>query len=250
VGQQAAGLRVAAAEIADGNQDLSGRTVATASSLEQTAAALERLQVATAQSADTACKASALATEASQCAAEGGNRVGGVAGTIGQIHDGAHRIGQLIGEIDAIAYQTNLLALNVSVEAARAGDARRGFAVVAGEVRDLAQRSAEAARQIGRLVRGSLKRVDAGQSQAVEAGAAMASIVDQAERVDCLLEVIHRSVAEQAAGMAQLTTAIGHIDQGTQQNAALVAQSAAAAQRIRARADALAAAVRVFEPAP
>jgi len=250
VGQVRAGVgsvSIASGEIAQGNLDLSNRTEQQASSLQQTAASMEEMASTVTQSADTARTASQLATRASEVAVQGGAVVQRVVSTMAEIQTASRKIGDIIGTIDGIAFQTNILALNAAVEAARAGEQGRGFAVVAGEVRLLAQRSAEAAREIKRLISNSSERVEAGGVLVGEAGQTMGQIVDEVRRVNDLIAEISASTQEQTAGIGQVSGAVSNLDQMTQQNAALVEQSAAAAQSMAQQAQRLADAVSVFK---
>jgi methyl-accepting chemotaxis protein len=228
-------LTVASVEIANGNQDLSSRTEQTASNLQQTAASMEQLTSTVNQSADTARQANQLAGTAAQAATRGGEVVAQVVTSMQQITDSSRKISDIIGVIDGIAFQTNILALNAAVEAARAGEQGRGFAVVAGEVRSLAQRSAEAAKEIKGLINASVENVESGSQQVSDAGAAMGEIVASVRRVTDLIGEISASSGEQREGIAQVNSAVGQLDQMTQQNAALVEQSAAAAARCATR---------------
>ncbi len=249
VGEVRAGVdsvNTASREIAAGNQDLSSRTEEQASSLQQTAASIEQISGTVQQSADNARRANLLAGSASDVAARGGQVVGDVVTTMNQISASARKIADIIGVIDGIAFQTNILALNAAVEAARAGEQGRGFAVVAGEVRTLAQRSAQAAREIKQLIGDSVQRVDAGSRLVTEAGATMTEIVDQVRRVTDLIGEISGASLEHSSGIAQVNQAVTQLDQTTQQNAALVEQSAAAAHSLSEQAQALAHSVAVF----
>jgi methyl-accepting chemotaxis protein len=234
------------AQIATGNADLSQRTEEQASNLQQTAASMEELTITVQANAQTAVEAHRIALEASEAAARGGADVGQVVATIGEIAASSKRIAEIIGVIDGIAFQTNILALNAAVEAARAGSQGRGFAVVATEVRSLAQRSANAAREIKALIEQSSGRVDAGVKQVDAAGAAMQAIVVQARRVSELVGEISSASAQQASGISQVGSAVLQLDQVTQQNAALVEESAAAAESLRAQATRLTEVVSVF----
>jgi methyl-accepting chemotaxis protein len=234
------------AQIATGNADLSQRTEEQAGSLQQTAASMEELTTTVQANAATAAEAHRLANDASAAAARGGAVMGQVVSTIGEIAASSQRIADIIGVIDGIAFQTNILALNAAVEAARAGEAGRGFAVVATEVRSLAQRSASAAREIKALIGQSTSRVDAGVEQVRSAGSTMESIVEQARRVSHLVGEISNASAEQAAGIGQVGDAVAQLDRVTQQNAALVEESAAAAESLRAQAERLTEVVSVF----
>jgi methyl-accepting chemotaxis protein len=240
------GITTASAEIATGNQDLSDRTEQTASSLQETASSMEQLTGTVQQSAHAAQQANELADSASQAAVRGGEVVGQVVATMHDIADSSRRISDIIGVIDGIAFQTNILALNAAVEAARAGEQGRGFAVVAGEVRSLAQRSANAAREIKGLIAASGERVDSGARLVGEAGQAMDDIVNAIRRVTDMMSDISASAVEQSDGISQVNQAITQLDQMTQQNAALVEQSAAAATSMRDQAQRLAQAVNVF----
>jgi len=240
------GITTASAEIATGNQDLSNRTEQTASSLQETASSMEQLTGTVQQSAQAAQQANQLAGSASDAAQRGGQVVSEVVSTMQDIADSSRKINDIIGVIDGIAFQTNILALNAAVEAARAGEQGRGFAVVAGEVRTLAQRSANAAREIKSLIAASGERVDSGARLVGEAGQAMDEIVSAIQRVTDMMSDISASASEQSDGISQVNQAVLHLDQMTQQNAALVEQSAAAAASMRDQAQRLAAAVNVF----
>jgi methyl-accepting chemotaxis protein len=242
----AEGVQTASTEIATGNQDLSNRTEQQASSLQQTAASMEQMNAAVRQSADAAGQATGIASGAAAVAQKGGTVVGQVVATMNDITSSSQRIGEIIGVIDGIAFQTNILALNAAVEAARAGEQGRGFAVVASEVRSLAQRSGQAAREIRGLIGASVERVEIGARQVQDAGSTMREIVEQVERVNTLLAEMADAARQQASGITQVNQAVSHLDQMTQQNAALVEQSAAAAQSLQHQAETLNAAVAVF----
>jgi methyl-accepting chemotaxis protein len=232
-------VAVASSEIAQGNQDLSSRTESQASALQQTAASMEQLRVTIGHSAESARQASQLATQASEVAGRGGSTVGDLAATMARIHQSSQRIAEIIGTIDGIAFQTNILALNAAVEAARAGDQGRGFAVVAGEVRALAQRSAEAARQVRTLIADSVERVEQGSRQGDEAASTMQEVVLAIRRVSDLIGEVSAAAQQQNSGVAQVSQAVAQMDEATQRNAALVEQSAAAAESLRQQADTL-----------
>ena len=233
-------------EIATGNADLSQRTELQASALQQTAASMEQLGTTVRHNADSAREASQLATSASDVARRGGEVVGQVVDTMRGIHDSSRKIVDIIGTIDGIAFQTNILALNAAVEAARAGEEGRGFAVVAGEVRSLAQRSAEAARQIKTLISASVEQVEQGTTQVDDAGHTMRDVVASIQRVADIMAEIDMASREQSSGVAQVGQAVTQMDQTTQQNAALVEQSAAAAESLQRQAQGLVQAVAVF----
>ena len=236
----------AASQIATGNQDLSGRTEQTAANLEETAASIEELTATVSQSADTARQANQLASTAVQAAERGGHVVEQVVSSMQQITSSSHKIADIIGVIDGIAFQTNILALNAAVEAARAGEQGRGFAVVAGEVRSLAQRSAEAAKEIKALISASVSNVDTGSAQVAQAGESMQAIVSSVRRVTDLIGEISAAANEQHDGFAQVNQAVSNLDQMTQQNAALVEESSAAALAMNEQAQRLAQVVSVF----
>ncbi len=239
-------VTTASSQIAAGNQDLSSRTEQQASSLQETASSMEELTITVRQSADTARAASNLAANARAAAQHGGEVVSQVVGTMDEISNSSRKIVDIIGVIDGIAFQTNILALNAAVEAARAGEQGRGFAVVAGEVRTLAQRSAEAAKEIKTLIGTSADRVEAGSRQVAEAGQAMHGIVEQVRKVHDLIGEIASTASEQSRGIEQVNIAVTQMDQATQQNAALVEESAAAASSLAQQAEALAAVAAAF----
>jgi methyl-accepting chemotaxis protein len=247
VRQAADGVATASAQIAAGNNDLSARTEQQASSLEQTAASMEQLGTTVRHNADNAVQANHLAQGASTVAVQGGDVVGQVVETMKGINDSSRRIADIIGVIDGIAFQTNILALNAAVEAARAGEQGRGFAVVASEVRSLAQRSADAAREIKVLIGASVERVDQGTELVGRAGSTMGEVVDAIRKVTHIVGEISSASREQSAGVSQVGEAVTQMDQATQQNAALVEQSAAAAQSLKAQAAQLVDAVAVFK---
>jgi methyl-accepting chemotaxis protein len=237
----------AAAEIAKGNADLSTRTEQTAANLEQTAASIEQLTATVHQSADTSRQANQLAATAVQAAERGGAVVQQVVHSMEQIHASSRKIGDIIGVIDGIAFQTNILALNAAVEAARAGEQGRGFAVVAGEVRTLAQRSAEAAKEIKGLIEASVGTVAVGADQVGQAGQSMQEIVASVRRVTDLIGEITAAANEQRDGFGQVNQAVSNLDQMTQQNAALVEQSSAAAKAMHEQAQRLLQTMAVFQ---
>ena len=239
-------IQVASGEVASGNADLSARTEQTASNLQQTAASMEQLTGTVRHSADAAAQANQLASSAAGVAQRGGAVVAQVVATMGEIDASSKRIADIIGVIDGLAFQTNILALNAAVEAARAGDQGRGFAVVAGEVRSLAQRSAEAARQIKALISTSVERVHEGTRLVGEAGATMDEIVASAQRVSDIIGEISAAAGEQSQGIGQVGAAVSELDRMTQQNAALVEQSAAAAESLKDQAQRLSAVVATF----
>jgi methyl-accepting chemotaxis protein len=237
----------ASSQIASGNQDLSSRTEEQASSLEQTAASMEELTSTVQQNASNAQQANQMASAASQVAVRGGSTVAQVVQTMSAINESSRKIVDIIGVIDSIAFQTNILALNAAVEAARAGDQGRGFAVVASEVRTLAQRSAEAAKQIKQLIDDSVTKVQEGSSQVDEAGKTMDEIVMSVRRVTDIMGEISVASHQQTSGIEQVSQAVAQMDQMTQQNAALVEESAAATEALRAQATALAEVVGFFK---
>jgi methyl-accepting chemotaxis protein len=254
VRQAAENIHVSSSEVASGNADLSQRTEHTASNLQQTASSVEQLTGNVRSSADAAAQANQLATSAADVAQRGGTVVSQVVSTMDDIHASSRKIADIIGVIDGIAFQTNILALNAAVEAARAGEQGRGFAVVAGEVRSLAQRSADAAKEIKALIGTSVDKVEAGSRLVKDAGATMNEIVASVQRVTDIIGEINAAAAEQSAGLAQVNGAVGQLDQMTQQNAALVEQSAAAAESLNQQAARLAEVVATFRlaaaPAP
>ena len=239
-------IGTASAEIATGNQDLSNRTEQTASNLQHAASSMEQLTGAVKQSADSARHANQLANSAAEVAARGGAVVSQVVATMDDINTSSKKIADIIGVIDSIAFQTNILALNAAVEAARAGEQGRGFAVVASEVRSLAQRSAEAAREIKSLIGASVDKVEGGSRLVADAGRTMNEIVGSVQRVSDIIGEITAAAAEQSDGIGQVNGSVSQLDQMTQQNAALVEQSAAAAESLKEQASALARVVGAF----
>jgi methyl-accepting chemotaxis protein len=247
VRQSAEGLANASAEIAQGNQDLSARTESQASALEQTAASMEQLSGTVKQNADSAKQANQLAMNASNVAAQGGQVVSQVVETMKGINVASKKIGDIISVIDGIAFQTNILALNAAVEAARAGEHGRGFAVVATEVRALAGRSADAAKEIKTLITDSVARVDEGTALVDQAGSTMTEVVGSIGKVTGIMREISSASTEQSLGVAQVGEAVTQMDQATQQNAALVEEMAAAASSLKSQASELVHSVAVFK---
>jgi methyl-accepting chemotaxis protein len=240
------GIGTASHEIASGSADLSARTEQTASSLQQTASSMEQITGTVRQSAASARQASTLAASAEDVAQRGGNVVSQVVSTMGDIEASSRQIADIIGTIDGIAFQTNILALNAAVEAARAGEQGRGFAVVASEVRSLAQRSAAAAREIKALIGASVERVEAGTKLVADAGGTMQDIVASVHRVNDIIGEISTATGEQSQGIGEVNGAVTRLDQMTQQNAALVEQSTAAAESLKEQAARLSSLVATF----
>ena len=247
VRQASDSIATGSVQIANGNADLSRRTEQQASSLQQTASSMEQMNASVKSNADTAREAAQLATLASAAAEQGGQVVSRVVATMDDITSSSKQIADIIGVIDGIAFQTNILALNAAVEAARAGEQGRGFAVVASEVRNLAQRSAEAAKEIKSLIGSSVDKVEAGARLVGDAGASMDDIVAQVRRVSALIGEISSSTLQQTSGIGQVSDAVTQLDHSTQQNAALVEESAAAADSLKHQAAHLADVVGVFK---
>ena len=239
-------IATGSSEIASGNSDLSHRTESQASNVQRTTAAMDQLSGTVQANASTAREANELASRASDAAQRGGTVVGQVVSTMQEITTSSKRIADIIGVIDGIAFQTNILALNAAVEAARAGEQGRGFAVVASEVRSLAQRSAGAAREIKSLIGASVDKVESGSRLAAEAGASMEDIVQQVRHVSQLIHEISTATAAQSTEIVSVGEAVSGLDETTQQNAALVEQSAAAAESLKLQAERLASTVKVF----
>jgi aerotaxis receptor len=240
-------MAVATRQIAAGNADLSGRTEAQAASLEETASSVEQFSATVKQNADNSAQANQLAVSASTVAVQGGEIVADVIATMDEINTSSRKIVDIIGLIEGIAFQTNILALNAAVEAARAGEQGRGFAVVAGEVRNLAQRSATAAKDIKNLIDVSVGKVSAGMVQVDRAGATMKEVVSSVQQVTAIMREISIASHEQSIGVDQVNSAIAHMDQVTQQNAALVEEAAAATASLALEAGGLTQAVSLFK---
>ncbi|MET0320957.1 MAG: methyl-accepting chemotaxis protein, partial [Duganella sp.] len=243
-------MAVATRQIAAGNADLSGRTEAQAASLEETASSVEQFSATVKQNADNSAQANQLAVSASSVAVQGGEIVADVIATMDEINSSSRKIVDIIGLIEGIAFQTNILALNAAVEAARAGEQGRGFAVVAGEVRNLAQRSATAAKDIKNLIDVSVGKVSAGMVQVDRAGATMKQVVASVQQVTAIMREISIASHEQSIGVDQVNSAIAHMDQVTQQNAALVEEAAAATASLALEAGGLTQAVSLFKFGP
>ncbi len=239
-------IATGSSQIATGNADLSRRTESQASSLQQTAASMEQIGGTVRTNAESARSAALLASEASAAAVDGGAVVGNVVATMGEIASSSGRMAEIVGVIDSIAFQTNILALNAAVEAARAGEQGRGFAVVAAEVRTLAQRSGEAAKEIRTLISSSVEKVQVGSRLVSDAGRAIDNVVARVQEVNQLIGAISHACAEQTEGIGQIEGAVTELDRVTQQNAALVEESAAAAESLRHQADRLVTSVAVF----
>ncbi len=239
-------IATGAHQIATGNADLSQRTEEQASNLQQTSASMEELTSTVQQNTETAQQATQLVLTATDAATQGGQVVNQVVHTMAEITESSRKIGDIIGVIDGIAFQTNILALNAAVEAARAGEQGRGFAVVAGEVRTLAQRSAEAAKEIKALIENSVSKVQVGNELVVQAGVTIDGVVEQVKRVADLMAEINASSREQASGIGQIGNAVAQLDTVTQQNAALVEEASAAADSLNQQAQTLVQQVGAF----
>ncbi|MBF5055720.1 methyl-accepting chemotaxis protein with syntaxin/epimorphin coiled-coil domain [Alcanivorax sp. 521-1] len=246
VRRNAENVSTASEQIAQGNVDLSKRTEEQASALEETSASMEEMGASAKQNADNAATANQLASDASSVAKKGGDVVGQVVNTMREINDSSTQISNIIGVIDGIAFQTNILALNASVEAARAGERGRGFAVVAVEVRNLAQRSAEAAREIKDLIEASVERVAQGSTLVDQAGTTMQQIVSAITNVSDIVDEMSSASTEQSTAVGQVSVAVSQIDRTTQQNASLVEESAAAAESLRTQSVQLVKVVQQF----
>jgi len=241
------GVAAGSAQIASGNADLSHRTERQASDVQETLASVDHMASSIRQNADHAQQAHALASHTSELAATGGRSVAAVVTTMQDLAASSSTIGEITGVIDGIAFQTNILALNAAVEAARAGEQGRGFAVVAGEVRALAQRSAQAAKEIRRLIGNNVDKVRQASTQVNDAGRTIEDIVAQVQRVDALVRDIHAATEQQHEGMRGVSGALERIDGATQQNAALVEEISAAAESLRSQAAHLAQSMATFK---
>jgi methyl-accepting chemotaxis protein len=248
--ESASGVQTASAEISSATHDLSRRTEQSAASLEETAASTEQISATARNTASTVDGAMAIVQNNAQAATRGGQVIGEVVNTMGDIRTASNRIGEIIGVIDGIAFQTNILALNAAVEAARAGEQGRGFAVVATEVRALAGRSAAAAKEIKTLIAASLDKVESGTKVVAHAGQTMGEIVHNAERIGSLMRDISTATREQSAGVGQVGSAVQELDQATQQNAALVEQTAAATSMLSEQAERLSREISFFRVPP
>lgn len=246
VRREVEGIHTATREIAGGNQDLSSRTEAQASNLQQTAAALEQITATIRQNADAARTAAELAQQASEVARRGGSSAADATQRMDEIRQSSGRIGEIIGVIDGISFQTNILALNAAVEAARAGEAGRGFAVVAAEVRQLAQRTSAAAREIKTLIEDSAQKVESGTRLVADTGATVQQTLDAVTRVTQLVSDISMASEQQSTGVVQVNAAVANLDTLTQQNAAMVEELAATSVGLSSQADVVAEAVRIF----
>lgn len=240
-------INTAATEIAQGNSDLSSRTEEQASSLEETASSMEELTGTVKLNSENANQANGLASQASTIAIDGGTLINKVVDTMGSINDSAQKISDIIGVIDGIAFQTNILALNAAVEAARAGEQGRGFAVVASEVRSLAQRSADAAKDIKSLISDSVNKIENGNDLVNQSGKTMEEIVVSIKRVNDIMAEIAAASSEQASGIDEVSKAVSQMDEVTQQNAALVEEAAAAAESLQAQSESMISQISVFK---
>ena len=247
VSGQVLNAKTATSEIAQGNNDLNARTEQAAASVEETAASMEEMTATVKNNASNAQQATQLAGTARSAAQNGGKAVSNVASTMNDITHSSKKIAEIIGVIDSIAFQTNILALNAAVEAARAGEQGRGFAVVAGEVRSLAHRTADAAKEIKMLINTSVDKVESGVTLVRDAGETMDQIVSQVNQVSSMISEIASANSEQSDGISQVAKAISHLDQVTQQNAALVEQSTAASESLKQQMNRLADAVGLFQ---
>ncbi|MBT0571758.1 MCP four helix bundle domain-containing protein [Curvibacter sp. CHRR-16] len=250
VRQNSEQILTGSSEIAMGNHDLSVRTEHQAANVQQTSSAMQQMNNLVQHSAETARTATQVAASVSAAAQQGGQAMERVVGTMQEIAQSSHRIVEIISVIDGIAFQTNILALNAAVEAARAGEQGRGFAVVASEVRSLAQRSADAAKEIKTLITNSTEKVDAGNQHVAAAGESVRDIVQQVKRVSDLINEMGSATAEQTTGISQVASSVSQLDQATQQNAALVEEMAAAATSLKTQAESLVSAVDVFKLNP
>jgi methyl-accepting chemotaxis protein len=246
IGHSTGEIQLASGEVASGNADLSHRTEQTASNLQEAASSMEQLTATVRYASDSAHTAGQLAESASLVAQRGGQVVAQVVATMNDINDSSQKIASIIGVIDGIAFQTNILALNAAVEAARAGEQGRGFAVVASEVRSLAQRSADAAKEIKGLISTSVDKVETGARLVRDAGSTMGEIVLSVQRVTDIIATITQASAEQNERIAQINVAVHQLDQMTAQNTALVEESAAAAESLEDQAKSLASVVATF----